>query len=148
MVDVDFLQDEQAMRFVLVFFFFFFFVLSSPSEALYTQIKKFNINNQKLVSLDNFFLFLFLQNRLNIKWIVCPISSVRRIAKYTSKGYKAKGLQVVKLFAEWSERARKQKNVAAGENVEISGTPDEILKGFSEMNGKLNARFLNGLYMD
>ena len=74
----------------------------------------------------SFFFFFFLfssKNRLNIKWIVCPISSVRRIAKYTSKGYKAKGLQVVKLFAEWSERARKKKDVAAaGEKVEISGT--------------------------
>ena len=74
----------------------------------------------------SFFFFFFLfssKNRLNIKWIVCPISSVRRIAKYTSKGYKAKGLQVVKLFAEWSERARKKKDAAAaGEKVEISGT--------------------------
>ena len=128
---------------VLVCFFFLVCFVFSIRGPVCIQIKKFNIFYQKKT-----FLFLFHQNRLNIKWIVCPISSVRRIAKYTSKGYKAKGLQVVKLFAEWSERARKQKNVAAGENVEISGTPDEILKNFSEMNGKLNAKFLNGLYMD
>ena len=45
---------------------------------------------------------------LRIRHIVCPISAVRRIAKYTAKGYNCRMLEIVKLFAEWSERARAQ----------------------------------------
>ena len=42
---------------------------------------------------------------LRVRHVVCPISSVRRIAKYTAKGYRCNTVEVVKLFAEWSTRA-------------------------------------------
>jgi len=42
---------------------------------------------------------------LRVRHIVCPISCVRRIAKYSAKGYRCRMLEIMKLFAEWSHRA-------------------------------------------
>jgi hypothetical protein len=45
---------------------------------------------------------------LRIKNVVCPISTVKRIAKYATYGYKTNASQIVKLFTEWKNRDDEQ----------------------------------------
>ena len=45
------------------------------------------------------------KRRLVIRNIVCPISGVRRVSKYTTKGYSCTSVEIVKLFAEFMDRA-------------------------------------------
>jgi hypothetical protein len=85
---------------------------------------------------------------LRLRHIVCPISSVRRISKYVAKGYSCNMIEIVKLFAEWSDRARKDGDATKGEV-----TPADLLK---ELAGELlpsgmprnRSIALQGLYID
>lgn len=45
-----------------------------------------------------------LDNKLQIKNIHCPVSSSLRIAKYITKGYKIRPIEVLKLFIDWDNR--------------------------------------------
>ena len=85
--------------------------------------------------------------RLSIKHIVCPLTSVRRIAKYTAKGYKISMGEILKLFAEWSERATETETETAAEV-----TPTQILQMFTgdetEFAMKVSDDLLSALYMD
>lgn len=62
---------------------------------------------------------------LRIRHIVCPISAVRRIAKYTAKGYHCRMLEIVKLFAEWSERARAEQAAPEAAGGALAKAPDD-----------------------
>ena len=86
-------------------------ILLSPTEAL----------------VDKDFLQDETDMRLRIKHIVCPLTSVRRIAKYTAKGYSIPMGEIVKLFAEWSERAN-----ATATKTATELTPTQILQMFSD----------------
>ncbi len=46
---------------------------------------------------------------LRIKNIVCPISTVKRVAKYGKYGYSIKASQVIKLFTEWENRPEEER---------------------------------------
>lgn len=50
-----------------------------------------------------------LNKRLSIKNIHCPISSVKRIAKYTTKGYRIHPFQILKLYEDWDKRSPEYK---------------------------------------
>jgi hypothetical protein len=75
--------------------------------------------------------------RLNIKHIVCPVSSIHRLTKYSRKGYKANALQSVKLLAEWSARAK------IDHKGEIA--PVDVLAAFSN-DGPMSAQVALGIY--
>ena len=57
------------------------------------------------------------KGRLVIKNIHCPISSSLRVAKYISKGYKIRHLEVLKLFLDWEERPEEYR-VDLAQNME------------------------------
>ena len=79
---------------------------------------------------------------VSVRHIVCPQSSVRRIAKYVKKGYHVKLLEIVKLFAEWSERA--QQVTPAGEIG-----PTEVLEAYgNEQGASWSAELARGLDVD
>jgi hypothetical protein len=95
---------------------------------------------------------------LRVRHIVCPISSVRRIAKYTTKGYRCRMLEIIKLFAEWSRRAE-----ANPDRIQLDApkevTPTQLLEMFSRRaRGVLEAEVADqaedvsaiilGLYVD
>jgi len=97
--------------------------------------------------------------RLRIRHIVCPISSVRRMVKYGSKGYRARMLEITKLFAEWSTRAssRRLQSLRAEARDSVQGaraaaeiTPTTLLelmsKGTSDA-GDIEG-LMAGLYVD
>lgn len=42
--------------------------------------------------------------KLRIKNIHCPVSSTMRFCKYSSKGYRTKLVELIKLFVDWSNR--------------------------------------------
>ena len=88
--------------------------------------------------------------QIRVRHIVCPISSVRRIAKYTAKGYRCKMLEIVKLFAEWSSRAEAGATMPSeGEQAGI--TPTQLLRLFhsgDDTEDERVNRILAGLYVD
>lgn len=63
---------------------------------------------------------------LRIQNIVCPISTVKRIGKYATYGYSIGAGQIVKLFAEWSNRPPED-NLKLIELLYISSDPDAEL---------------------
>ena len=90
---------------------------------------------------------------LRVRHIVCPISCVRRIAKYSAKGYRSRMLEIIKLFAEWSRRAEAegaQPQVlctpagALGAAAEI--TPSRLLEAMITTSGQ--EEVLTGIYVD
>jgi len=111
---------------------------------------------------------------LRVRHIVCPISSVRRIAKYTGKGYRINTVEIIKLFAEWSLRAQAEEaeqakraaqrsgQLAAAGPVEPSEPPmDEaeasvasavvltrVLEAYSRVEAPDLASIATGLYVD
>lgn len=91
--------------------------------------------------------------QIRVRHIVCPISSVRRIAKYTAKGYRCKMLEIIKLFAEWSSRA--EAGAALPSEDEVGITPTQLLRLFCHSNDvggdtedERIDRILAGLYVD
>jgi len=47
-----------------------------------------------------------MQRKLRIETIHCPISGVKRIAKYVKKGYNISPTEIIKLFEDWDNRPR------------------------------------------
>lgn len=69
------------------------------------------IHEDKFVFADKEELIEDLQKkRLRIKYIICPVSIVVRIIKYTKKGYNIGVAEIFKMFLEWDNRPVTYKN--------------------------------------
>lgn len=62
------------------------------------------------------------EKRLVVRHIVCPLSSVKRIAKYAMKGYTVATSEVYKLFSAWTERTAHARAVSELLDLVATGT--------------------------
>lgn len=99
----------------------------------------FTVTRAGLVSLDEAvvddeFIEDEMARRLVIKEIHCPIGAVKRIAKYTRKGYYCSPSEIYKLFVNWDERNSEYK--------------DELREALAAFEGMKERDFENVDYID
>ena len=81
---------------------------------------------------------------LNVKKIHCPISAIKRIAKYREKGYAVSNENLMKLFTDWDGRTPEYKKDLSEAMAMIAAGPEAM----KNMDPATVARFQRTLYMD
>lgn len=75
---------------------------------------------------------------LKIVNIHCPVNSVFRLAKYVSKGYKAKPIEILKLFNDWEQRGQEYREKLVELLTKANEyNPDEEGSGLSQEEREL-----------
>jgi hypothetical protein len=77
---------------------------------------------------------------LRIRNVVCPLTSVRRIAKYATYGYKIEIIEILKLYKRWEEYEEREKYT-------LMDLLDAVAEG-EELNAEQAIQLATLLYVD